>query len=269
MNIVVCIKHVMKRKAPGSQPCPRPGIMNPGDRAALRAAVHLAGNAGEVTALTMGPPGAEDTLREALALGARRAVLVCDARCAESDTLATSYVLGCAVKKLGNADVVICGTRTIDSDTGHVGPQLSELLDIPLLPYMQSCSAGKGTVRGVSRCDGIVQEIEADCPCLITVDECGERVYPPLGKLGRVFTEGVVERWDADMIGADTSRTGRDGSPTWVRSVKHPERKRAAVILHDKPGGDVIGELLALLKERDIMLRARVRSDRGYGGYDA
>ncbi|HON80583.1 MAG TPA: electron transfer flavoprotein subunit beta/FixA family protein [Spirochaetota bacterium] len=268
MNIVVCIKHVVKRKQ-GDNGALCHGIMNPGDRAALRAAVRLAGESGEVTAVSMGPPGAEDTLREALALGARRAVLICDAGFAESDTLATSYVLSCAVKKIGNADAVICGTRTVDSDTGHVGPQLSEFLDMPLLPYMGELRREGGAVRGVSRCDGIVQEIEADCPCLITVDDGGERVYPPLGKLGRVFREGIVERWDAAMIGADTSRTGRDGSPTWVRSVKHPERKRAAVVLHDKPGSDVIEELLSLLKERDIMLRARVRSDRGYGGYDA
>ena len=108
-----------------------PAIFNPEDLNALELALQIKDKfGGHVTVISMGPPGASITLREALFRGADDAILITDPKCAASDTLATSYILSCAVKKL-DYDIVLCGRQAIDGDTAQVGPQLAEKLGIP------------------------------------------------------------------------------------------------------------------------------------------
>ena len=114
-----------------------PAIFNPEDLNALDTALTLKDRfSGKITAITMGPPAAAQVLRDCLCRGADDVILITDARCAASDTLATSYILSCAVRKL-DYDIVLCGRQAIDGDTAQVGPQLAEKLGITQVTYIE------------------------------------------------------------------------------------------------------------------------------------
>jgi len=144
MNIVVCLKQVpgtTKVKIdPQTNTLVRQGIesiVNPFDTYALEEGVRIKEKyTGKVTAISMGPPQAEEILREAISLGADEVVLLSDSAFAGSDTWATAYTLAKAVEKLNQYDLVICGRQTLDGDTGQVGPELAEMLNIPFVAYV-------------------------------------------------------------------------------------------------------------------------------------
>src|SRR5512142_227829 len=121
-----------------------PAIFNPEDLNALELALQVKDRfGGRITVITMGLPAATRTLREALYRGADEAVLVTDARAAASDTLATSYILSCAVRKL-DYDIVLCGRQAIDGDTAQVGPQLAEKLGVTQITYVEAMESLEG-----------------------------------------------------------------------------------------------------------------------------
>jgi len=144
MRFVVLIKQVPETTNvqidPETNTLKREGIenvVNPFDTYALEEGVRLRERfSGKVTVISMGPPQAEEMLREAISCGADEAILISDRAFAGSDTLATSYTLSCAVNKIGDYDLVICGRQTIDGDTGQVGPELSEALGLPFVAYV-------------------------------------------------------------------------------------------------------------------------------------
>ncbi len=111
--------------------------INPFDLNALEAAVQIKEDmGGTVTAISMGPHQAESSLRDALARGADDAVLLENRKFAGADTLATSYTIACAIRKLGAFDLILCGEKTVDGDTGQVGPEIAEHLNIPHIAYV-------------------------------------------------------------------------------------------------------------------------------------
>ncbi len=119
-------------------------IINPEDKYALQTALSLKESEGaEVIAVTMGPPQAESALREVLALGADRAILVSDRAFAGADTLATSYILSGAIRKIGDYDYIFAGRQAIDGDTAQVGPQIAGFLDIPQVTYVSQLKKDK------------------------------------------------------------------------------------------------------------------------------
>ena len=143
MNIVVCMKQVPEstevRVDPETKALIREGvkgIINPFDENAVEAALELReAHGGKVTVISMGPPQAEESLRQALAMGADEAILLTDAASRGSDTLATSYTLAQMVRKLGDCDLILCGKQAIDGDTGQVGPGLAERLGISQITF--------------------------------------------------------------------------------------------------------------------------------------
>ena len=145
MNIVVCIKQVPDttnvRIDPETNTLVRSGvqsIINPFDMYAIEEAVRLKEKfGGLVTIITMGPPQAEEALREAISLGADEAVLISDRAFAGSDTWATSYTLSRAIGKIGKFDIIICGKQAIDGDTAQVGPGVAAFLDIPQITFVK------------------------------------------------------------------------------------------------------------------------------------
>ena len=147
-----------------------PAIFNPEDLNALELALDIKDKyGGSVTVITMGLPGAAEVLRESLYRGADEAVLITDRRCAASDTLATSYILSCAVKKLDH-DIVICGRQAIDGDTAQVGPQLAEKLGITQITYLEKLVELSGREITVRRNMGNGwQEVKGKLPVLLTV----------------------------------------------------------------------------------------------------
>jgi len=147
-----------------------PAIFNPEDLNALETALQIKEKyGGHITVITMGLPAASEVLRDSLYRGADDAILITDQRCAASDTLATSYILSCAVKKL-DYDIVLCGRQAIDGDTAQVGPQLAEKLGITQITYVEELTELKGkTITARRNIGNGWQKIETDLPVLLTV----------------------------------------------------------------------------------------------------
>ena len=147
-----------------------PGIINPEDKNAIEEALRLKGSRDdlEVTVLSMGPLQAGSALREALSMGADRAILVSDRAFAGADTLATSYLLSMAINKIAKYDLILCGRQTLDGETGQVGPQLAEWLDIPQATCAEEINLEGNLVTVKSNFDSIIRVIEMKTPALIT-----------------------------------------------------------------------------------------------------
>ena len=236
-----------------------PAIYNPEDLSALEFALDIKDRfGGTVTVVTMGLPAATEILRQSLYRGGDRAILVTDRRCAASDTLATSYILSCAIRKL-DYDIVLCGRQAIDGDTAQVGPQLAEKLGIPQVTYVEELIELTDSKLVAKRNTGSGwQEVKATMPLLLTViEEANEPRVPAAKKLmkfknaqsaaqiGQQIRQAnngadddaiaklvdkevksldanglLIEQWDLDYLQADLQWCGRDGSPTKVHRIQ-------------------------------------------------
>lgn len=240
MKIIVCVKQVPDAKDvrldPKTNTLAREGvqsIMNPYDRNAVEAAVRLKEKfGGAVTVLSMGPPQAEEILREAVSCGADDAVLVSDRGFAGADTWATTYTLAMAIRKVGEFDLVLCGKQAIDGDTAQVGPGLAQRLDVPFITYVSKITDyNDGVLRLERLMDDGYDEVEVLMPALLTVvKEINEPRIPSLkGKMKA--KKMVVTVMSASDIEADPASIGLQGSTTQVVRVFSPERKGERAIL--------------------------------------
>src|SRR4030043_2337177 len=201
MNIIVCIKQVVVgdqvKINPHTQSLVRSAefsSINPFDLFALNIAVHIKKQySRSITAVTMGPKIGEEVLWEALAIGADRAVLLSDSRFATSDTLATSYVLGMGIRKIGNFDLILCGMRTADSDTGQVGPQLAEELDVPHVTGVEKLERKQDLFRIERTSDGFREILEVSTPALLTISPKAAVHLPSLIEIQDAFTKYSIE----------------------------------------------------------------------------
>ena len=256
MNIIVCIKQVPDttnvRIDPETNTLVRSGvqsIINPFDMYAIEEAIRVKEKfGGTVTVITMGPPQAEEALREAISLGADEAVLVSDRAFAGSDTWATSYTLSKTVRKIGKFDIIICGKQAIDGDTAQVGPGISAHLDIPQITCVKKIEDIKGSVI---RAERMTEEgydiIESPLPCLITVvKEINEPRLPSLkGKMRAKKIE--IKKLEAKDLDADPDSLGLKGSPTKVVKIFTPPPRKGGQILEGEVK-DISGKLVDLLK---------------------
>jgi electron transfer flavoprotein beta subunit len=234
MKIIVCIKQVPDAKDvrldPKTNTLSREGvqsIINPYDRYALEEAVRIKEKfGGTVTVLTMGPPQAEEILRESVSCGADEAVLVSDRAFAGADTLATTYTLSQAIKKIGGADLILCGKQAIDGDTAQVGPGLAVRMDIPYVTCVRRIVEVNEKNFVVERLmDDGYDEVEVTLPALFTVvKEINEPRLPSLKGKMRAKKLAITTLTAAD-IDADTAQLGLKGSPTWVVRVFAPQLK--------------------------------------------
>jgi electron transfer flavoprotein beta subunit len=240
MNIIVCIKQVPDAKDvrldPVTNTLAREGvesIMNPYDQHALEAAVALKeSTGGEVTVMTMGPPQAEEVLRQAISCGADRAVLVSDRSFAGADTWATAYTLAQAVRQLGSFELIICGKQAIDGDTAQVGPGLAMRLNIPYATCIQKIrAADESTIVLERMMDDGYDVLQASYPLLFTVvkDINQPRVPSLKGKMKAKKAEITV--LSAADIEADPASIGLAGSPTKVVKVFPPEPRGERAML--------------------------------------
>lgn len=238
MHIVVCIKQVPDsaqiRVHPVTNTIMRqgvPAIINPYDLFALEAALALRDElGGEVTALTMGPTSAEDSLRKALGYGVDRAVLLTDRYFAGSDTLATSYALATAIAKIGSLwgapSLVFTGKQTIDGDTAQVGPGIAKRLKLTQLTYVSNIrevDPKSGTLVVERRAEGGTQILQSRMPALITILDGASSIRR--GSMDDVLraARAVVVRWSAADAGIeDLQKCGLKGSPTIVKKVYAP-----------------------------------------------
>jgi electron transfer flavoprotein beta subunit len=261
MKIIVCIKSVVQWSAEG--PVLTDGKLrrtaegmelNPFDRPALELALRLTEeHGGSVAALSMGPEEAADALYEALALGADRAVLACDRALAGSDTLATSYALAAAIRKLGAFDLLLFGTRTADSDTGQVGPQTAELLGLPLIGWAWSVKARGGGLEVERRIDGFREVYAARPPAALTV-HAGAIIArdASLYGIGPAYGTGRIERLTCAELGLDPARIGEAGSPTRVVSIQPVTRERKCELIAG-PAEEQADELVKRLVEKGLV----------------
>ncbi|OIO32995.1 MAG: electron transfer flavoprotein subunit beta [Candidatus Omnitrophica bacterium CG1_02_40_15] len=278
MNIIVCIKQVPDttnvRIDPETNTLVRSGvqsIINPFDMYAIEEAVRLKEKfGGLVTIVTMGPPQAEEALREAISLGGDEAVLISDRAFAGSDTWATSYTLSKAIQKIGKFDIVICGKQAIDGDTAQVGPGVAAFLDIPQITFVKkieeinigSTPAPQGYGAGrvpeyqsasveYIRAERMTEEgydiVESPLPCLITVvKEINEPRLPSLkGKMRAKKIE--IKKLEAKDLDADPNSLGLKGSPTKVVKIFTPPPRKGGQILEGEVK-DICGKLVELLK---------------------
>jgi electron transfer flavoprotein beta subunit len=236
-----------------------PAIFNPEDLNALEMALQIKDKfGGHITVITMGLPAASDILRDSLFRGADEAILLTDRRCAASDTLATSYILSRAVKKL-DYDIVLCGRQAIDGDTAQVGPQLAEKLGVTQITYVEELTELSGrTIIARRNIGNGWQLVKAALPVLLTVT--GDANEPRVAaakkmmkyknaltpieveqktkaenpdaadtdikelaehKCGKLIEKGLLmKQWDLDAVEADLIWCGMSGSPTKVHRIQ-------------------------------------------------
>jgi electron transfer flavoprotein beta subunit len=259
MNIVVCIKQVPDtpfiRIDRVRMTIIRDGvesIINPLDRIALEAALDLKQKeGGKVSVLTMGPAQSEEALREAIAAGADEAILLSDPGFAGADTLATSRVLAKAISKMDPfPDLILCGKQTIDSDTGHVGPQLAEELNWPQVCGVTEIHVEMNALVVKQLSDGFQNTYKVNLPALLTVSQ-GLNVprHIPLGDLEQAFSNGRVIRWGLKDLNLQPEEVGFSGSATTVLRLYRPPQKRKGEVVTGSSqtlAEHLIGKLVSL-----------------------
>ena len=267
MIVFVCIKQVPGvsevRIDPKTNTLVRegiPAITNPYDKNALELALSIKEDHGaEVIAVSMGPPQAEDILREALAMGVDQAVLLTDKAFAGADTLATSYTLALGIKKIlkGSKDkknyLVILGAQAIDGDTGQVGPELAEELNIPQITDVRrfELKDDKVIVERIFRKEEIVI-IETKLPALLSVlREINQPRLPSIQGIVESFTKKKVKIFNSNDLKPDKRKIGLKGSMTEVWKIFTPEKKVDQVILKGT-NREIARELIKNLKDDKI-----------------
>lgn len=227
-----------------------PAIFNPDDLKALEMALACKDAlkdkiSVEVTIVTMGPTRSAEIIRESMFRGADKGIVISDKRFAGSDTLATSYALSAAVKKLGDVDIVFAGRQAIDGDTAQVGPQLAEKLELAQITYAEELvEMTEKEIVIKRRLERGIETVKAALPVLVTVHgnakECRPRkadlviinkkaCSPTEAKEKGIDAEALwnkkpflqIQEWNADDINPDYSRLGLSGSPTKVKSIEN------------------------------------------------
>jgi electron transfer flavoprotein beta subunit len=261
MRIVVCVKQVPDtteaRIDPERGTLIRegvPSILNPLDAHAVEGAVAVCeGTGGEAIALSMGPPQAEEALREAIACGCNRAVLLTHRVFSGSDTWATSYTLACAIRRLGQVGLVFCGKQAIDGDTAQVGPGLAAHLGWPQATYVRrllEVSQGRIVVERLT--DWGNETLRVRLPAVLTVLK--DLNVPRLPSLVSQMCarRSAIERWGPDDVGGDAAQFGLDGSPTRVVRAFAPSARGKCVLWQAEP--EVAArELVDALQRRKLL----------------
>lgn len=254
-----------------------PAIFNPEDLNALEQALRLKEqNPGStVGILTMGPPRAAEIISQGLYRGADTGWLLTDRLFAGADTLATSYALATAIKKIGGVDIVIGGRQAIDGDTAQVGPQVAEKLGLSQVTYAEEilkCEDGKLTIR--RHIDGGVETVEAPMPIVITVNGSAAPCRPCNAKLvmkykhatapmertpGMPYAELYEERpyltlnqWSVADVDGDPQQCGLSGSPTKVKAVQNIVFQAKECKRLSAADADIEGMVKELLSEKII-----------------
>jgi electron transfer flavoprotein beta subunit len=255
VNIIVCMKQVPDttdvKINPETNTLIREGvesIINPFDVYAIEEGVRLKEKyGGTVNVLSMGPPQVEASLREAISLGVDEAYLLTDRSFAGADTLATAYTLAAGVRKIGNVDIILMGRQAIDGDTGQVGPEVAENLEIPHITDIRKIEQidEQGNIYLERMLEEGYVRLKARLPVVITVvKEINEPRLPSLkGKI--LAKKKEIHTWSANDIEVNEKRLGLTGSPTQVVRIFTPPKPEGGKIFD----GDIKNSVAELLKE--------------------
>lgn len=283
LNIIVLAKQVPDTRNVGKDAMKEdgtinraalPAIFNPEDLNALEQALRLkdANPGSTVTLLTMGLPRASEIIREAIYRGADTGIVLTDRVLGGADTLATSYSLAQAVKKIGNYDIILGGRQAIDGDTAQVGPQIAEKLGIPQVTYAEEIVEIKdGYVIVKRRLETGVETVKAPLPCVVTVNgsapECRPRNAQRVMKFKYAVSPSEKEKlaedkkalvetrpylalqeWSAAYVDADLNQVGLAGSPTKVKAIENvvfTAKESRCLENNDEQLEELIKELIA------------------------
>lgn len=243
MEIVVCVKQVPDTAEVKIDPATNtiirqgvPSIVNPFDKNALEAALKLKEqHGGRVTVISMGPPQAADALKECVAMGADEAILLSDRAFGGADTLATSYVLAAAIKKVP-FDLIIAGKQAIDGDTAQVGPEIAEQLGIAQVTCVSKIEFEQDVARLEREHEDGYQVLQAKLPLLLTVVKSINEPRFPTVKGTMKANRKQIPVWTAGDIDIDSARIGLTGSPTQVKRVFTPtQRVQGEIIEAETP----------------------------------
>lgn len=256
-----------------------PAIFNPEDLNALEQALRLKDQhpGSTVTLVTMGLPKAADVLREGLYRGADAGVLLTDRALGGADTLATSYAISQAIRKIGIPDIIIGGRQAIDGDTAQVGPQVAQKLDLNQITYVESIdNLADGKVTVTRHIDGGVEKVESPLPCMLTVTGSAAPCRPRNAKLVMKYKRALapaempkegelayaeqytkkpyltITQWGAADIDADLQQCGLAGSPTKVKAVENIVFKAKESKTLNASDSDIEGLIVELLDSHTI-----------------
>ena len=266
MKAIVCVKQVpdtqgkVAVKADGTMDrAAMATITNPDDLNAVEAALQLKDETGcEVVVVTMGPPPAEGMLRELIARGADRGVLVSAREFGGSDTFATSQILAAAVNKIGVGpeDIVFCGRQAIDGDTAQVGPQIAEKLHLPQVTYVTDIKKDGNSLIVKRQLEDGYMELKVNTPCLLTcIKELNTPRYLSVGGAFECYSKPLVTMTyetlkDHPLI--DKSTIGLAGSPTNILTSFTPPQKGAGMMLEGS-GKETTAKLAGILAAKHII----------------
>ncbi|MEE0547763.1 MAG: electron transfer flavoprotein subunit beta/FixA family protein [Peptococcaceae bacterium] len=269
MRILACVKQVPDTSEIKVDPVTNtlirkgvPSIVNPMDLNAVETAVTLKEQNPDttITLLSMGPPPAEEALRECLSMGCDDAFLLTDRAFGGADTYATSYSLYVATKYIEELkgekfDLIICGIMAVDGDTGQVGPELAEHLGIPQVTYCIGAELKGGKVVTKRAHEMGYEVLESQLPCLLAVTKDINK--PRRGTVrGKIAAKRAKVEWiSADMLGdaLDRTRIGLKGSPTNVRSAHPPKMRTRGEDVTGKDAKESVANLMAKLTENNLI----------------
>ena len=257
-RIIVCVKQALDVTQIRADPATRhlitvdaPRKISDFDKNALEEAIRLKEKLGaEVIVLAATFEDAKMALRETLAIGADQAYHVSDPSFQNSDTLATSYILSEAIKKLGNFDLILCGEASVDSYSAQVGPRLAERLGIPQITYAKRLSLDGANVTVERALEDRYETVKAKMPALITVTgEINEPRIPSLMAIMKASKKEIVT-WNAGDLNISKEKVGETGSAIHVTEVLAPKVERKKVLIKGESLAEVAEELAkALIKE--------------------
>lgn len=267
MNILVCVKQVPDTTEIKIDPVKNtlirdgvPSIVNPFDGYALEAAARIkdAHPDTKIVAVSMGLPQAKNALKECLAIAADKAYLVSDRPFGGSDTLATSYILSRAIKKLeeleGRFDMIFCGKQAIDGDTAQVGPEIAEHLGYPQVTYALEAEIVDSCLHVKKEVEEGVEIVEIKLPCLITFTKpAWDPRFPTIKRKLAAGRAEIPTLTAADLEGIDLGRAGLKGSPTKVKKTFVPQKKTGGVKIEGETAVDSANKLFQLLDGAGIL----------------
>lgn len=267
MKMLVCIKQVPDTTEIRIDPVKNtlirdgvPSIVNPFDAYALEIAARIkdANPGSEIVLMSMGPEQAKNALKECLAVGGDRAYLLSDRPFGGSDTLATSYIIASAIRKLeaeeGKFDIIFCGKQAIDGDTAQVGPEIAEHLDIPQITYAVEASVDGDLVKVKKEVDEGFELIGAKMPCLVTVTKpFFEPRYPSIKSKMAANRKEIAVYTCADLEGIDTAAIGLKGSPTKVKKTFTPPVKSGGITIKEDTNENSAKKLFSVLADAGVI----------------
>ncbi len=265
MRIIVPIKQVPETSKVKMDPVTgtmiRTGleaIINPLDLYAIETAIRLKEKVGgRITIISMGPPQAQKAIREAVAMGCDDGVLLSHKAFGGADTWATAHTLMLGIRKLGGADLILCGERATDGDTGQVGPGLAAMMDLPLITYVGKLELLQDQrIRAERLIEGGREVVSVRTPVLVTVVK--EIAVPRLPTLRGILRAKTTDMqiWGPEDVSADVKNTGLDGSPTRVVKIHHPQVTRKCDLIVVKDPDDVVkaaDRMVEFMKGRNLL----------------